>query len=123
MAQQSMGEPPNAAAASSSFRLEPDDRGELHQMLDRLAGQHRSKNKRRRAGATHPAIVEASPRPRHRTGRQLRPREPSVSLSGASGAKAAEWNTPTANSNHRPRAGRYPSAINAATAEQKERMT
>ena len=39
----------------------------------------------------------------------------SVSLSGASGAKAAEWNTPTANSSHRPRAGRYASAINAAT--------
>ena len=30
-------------------------------MPDRLAGQHGSKNKRRRAGATHPAILEASP--------------------------------------------------------------
>src|SRR5215831_17241954 len=47
----------------------------------------------------------------------------SVSLSGGSGASAAECNTPTAISNHAPCAGKYPSPINAAAVVQSARMT
>jgi hypothetical protein len=47
----------------------------------------------------------------------------SVSLSGGSGASAAECNTPTAISNHAPCAGKYPSPINAAAVVQSARKT
>ena len=46
-----------------------------------------------------------------------------MSLSGGSGASAAECNTPTAISNHASCAGKYPSPINAAAVVQSAEAT